>query len=695
MHRVLISRITHGLDATPQFVFLVPLTLLWFVIWAISSVQARMLDFTVEVNQTGPRFTVQANDDTTLHWMGGEGSRSKESADVLTVDSGNSRDTPPDDKPRKSCNIWSGFDTLIESVPWQPLYVQEIVVGYRLWLSLQENSPSINGFSWWPVVTGVVLGKFFYTWWHSEASSFHQWEEQQQHRVSDQKIITCMEHPPGQSGYPQGGGGPGVSNQWTAGYNNRGNSFSMYGGYDPSGGGGGSHDPHDGHTRNYRPCPACCQQPCQYPVESNPHYYYRQPDSLMNGAPTLFYYLPGSEVSANHGDEDWFEYQGGNAMATATSSETSSETGRVFIQQEPPVHESDHPCNGGFLPSRGDSGFSSGIESTTVSLRASVQPPAPGCPSDHEPNDPGCVCRLCLDFFIEYATLQWGNGAAGAISVENSDVSERPTAVVSPWAGTTSESDVHQQPEFTEKSEPPSKKSGRSSQKKPPGRKRACSYPGCTKSYSSSRDLREHEASHLGKWVCSYPGCTKSYSSTRGLREHEASHLGKWACSYPGCTKSYSSTRGLREHEASHLGKWACSYPGCTKSYSNAQSIREHEASHLGKWTCSYPGCTKSYSCAQRMKEHEASHEGKWACSHTGCTKSYSSAQGLREHKASHLGKWVCSRPGCTKSYSNAQTLREHQASHQGKWACSYAGCTKSYSRAQPLRKHEASHQRK
>ena len=477
----------------------------------------------MEVNQAGPCFTVQANNATTLHWIGGEGSRSTESADVLTVASGSSQDDPPDDKPHKPCGIWPCFDTLVESVSWQPMYAEKMVVGYRLWLSLQDDSLSIKGFSWWPVVAGVVLGKFIYTWWHSEASSFHQWEEQ--HHASDQKIITCMDHPPGQSGYPQEGGGPGVSNQGTGGYHHgRENSFSMYGGYSPSGGGGGGHDPQDGHTRNYRPCPACCQQPCRYPVESNSRHC-GQPDSSINDALPLSFYPPEPGVSTKY-------------------------------------------------------------ESTAVSLQASVQPPVPGWPSDHEPDAPGCVRKLCLDLSVQCTATcegQGGDCVEGATSVENSDVSEQPTAVIFPWAGTTSESDVHQQPESVEESKPPSRKSSQISQKKLPGGKWACSYPGCTRSYSSAHRLKEHEASHLGKWACSHPGCIRSYSSAYRLREHEASHLGKWACSHPGCTKSYSSSYRLREHKASHLGKWACSHPGCAKSYSSTYGLKVHEVSHKGK----------------------------------------------------------------------------------------------------------------
>ena len=336
MRRVLISRITaHGLDATLRLVFPVLLTFLWLVVLAVSTVQGQELDFTVEVNQAGARFTIQANNATTLHWVGGEGSRSTESSDVLTVASGSSWDDPPDDKPHKPYGIWPSFNTLIESVSWLPLYAQEMVVGYRLWLSLQEDSLSIKGFSWWPVVATVVLGELNHTWWHSEGPSFNQWEEQQRHRASDLKIITCMDHPPGQSVHPQGGGGSGVSNQW-GGYNGRGNSFCVHDGYDPSGGGGGGHYPHDGHTHNYRPCPACYQQSCQYqyPIESNPHYYghyYGQPGFLMNGAVTLSHYPPEPSVPTSYGVGDLFGYQGGHVI--------SSETGRVSTQQESPVHE--------------------------------------------------------------------------------------------------------------------------------------------------------------------------------------------------------------------------------------------------------------------------------------------------------------------------------------------------------------------
>ena len=332
-------------------------------------------------------------------------------------------------------------------------------MGYRLWLSLQEDSLSIKGFSWWPVVAGVVLGKFVYTWWHSEAFSFYQREEQQQHRVSDLKIITCMDHPPGDSGHPQAGGEPGVSNQWTGGYNYWGNGFSVYDGYDPSGGGGGGHYPHDGHTHNYRPCPACYLQPCQYPVKSSSHYYYGQPDSSMNGAPGLSHYLPVPELSTDYGDRDWFEYQGGNAMAETTYSETSLETGNVFTQQEPPVHKPGCLCNGCFFPSREHSSFSPGVESTAVSLQA-FAPPAPDWSLDHDPDDPGCICGRCLDILMESVTAHDGQGGhcvVGATSVENSYVSERPTTVISPWVSTTSDSDVHQQPGLVKESGLPSK----------------------------------------------------------------------------------------------------------------------------------------------------------------------------------------------------------------------------------------------
>ena len=191
-----------------------------------------------------------------------------------------------------------------------------------------------------------------------------------------------------------------------------------------------------------------------------------------------------------------------------------------------------------FFPSRGNSIFSSGVEFTAVSLQSSIRPPAPGWPSDHDPDDPGCVCKLCLDLLIQCITThnsQGGNCMAGATSVENNDVSERPTALVSPQVGTTSENDVHQQPGSVKNSELPSKKSRQSSPQKPPERKWACSHPGCTKSCNKARSLRKHEAHHQGKMSCPHSGCTNSCNSAQRLREHEASHNRQQSCDIDFC----------------------------------------------------------------------------------------------------------------------------------------------------------------
>ena len=581
----------------------------------------------MEVNQAGARFTVQANNATTLHWMEGEGSRSTEFSDVLTVAGGSRWDDPPDDKPHKPYDgIWPSFDTLIESVSWLPLYAQEMVVGYRLWLSLQEDSLSIKGFSWWPVVASVVLGELTRTWWHSETPSFNQWEEQQQHRVSDLKIITCMDHPPGQSVYPQGGGGSGVSNQGT-GYGHNGwlNSVRMYDSYGSSGGGGGGHYPENGHTYDYRPCPACYhQQPCQHAITNDPNVYGEQPGSLMNGDVALSHYPPESSVPTSYGVGDLHGYQGGNAMAEAIS----SETGRVSTQQESPVHEPGCLCNGCFLPSWGDSGFSSGVESTAVSLQASTQPP--GWPSDHDPNDLFCSCQRCLDPLMECTTIPDGQGincVAGATfsGMGSSDSPDTRSVIVSPGSFCTLPWQLTQhlkQAHATEEQ-----------------KTHQCPHEGCDKAYALPGQLTKHlKQAHATEeqktHQCPHEGCDKAYALpgqlTQHLKQAHATEEQKThQCPHEGCDKAYALpgqlTQHLKQAHATEEQKThQCPHEGCDKAYALPGQLTQHlKQAHATEeqktHQCPHEGCDKAYAYPSHATEEQKTHQ----CPHEGCDKAY------------------------------------------------------------------------
>ena len=65
---------------------------------------------------------------------------------IISTNSYSSSDTPPDDKPYRPRGLWESLTTVVESVSWQLLYATTEVVGYKLLLSLQENSLSPQPF---------------------------------------------------------------------------------------------------------------------------------------------------------------------------------------------------------------------------------------------------------------------------------------------------------------------------------------------------------------------------------------------------------------------------------------------------------------------------------------------------------------------------------------------------------------------
>jgi uncharacterized Zn-finger protein len=82
-----------------------------------------------------------------------------------------------------------------------------------------------------------------------------------------------------------------------------------------------------------------------------------------------------------------------------------------------------------------------------------------------------------------------------------------------------------------------------------------CPEPECCRDFWKKSLLTEHRKSHAATMhACSR--CDRTYKTARGLKDHEATHdqsRPRFACNVPGCTKNYSSPRNLDRHvQASH-----------------------------------------------------------------------------------------------------------------------------------------------
>ncbi len=98
--------------------------------------------------------------------------------------------TPPDDKSCKPRGRWERQTTVFEWewVWWQPFYATTEVVGYKLLLSLADDSLSPQ--SWIPLVATVVAGWLSTTYWNPEAPMFTQLDQQEIHANHELQIIT-------------------------------------------------------------------------------------------------------------------------------------------------------------------------------------------------------------------------------------------------------------------------------------------------------------------------------------------------------------------------------------------------------------------------------------------------------------------------------------------------------------------------
>ncbi|KAG8465157.1 hypothetical protein KFE25_012520 [Diacronema lutheri] len=113
-----------------------------------------------------------------------------------------------------------------------------------------------------------------------------------------------------------------------------------------------------------------------------------------------------------------------------------------------------------------------------------------------------------------------------------------------------------------------------------------CTWPGCTKEYTTSGNLNQHVASaHNGtRFRCSVKWCGKTYTRAIKLNKHEATaHPGElFACPRPRCRKAFGSDAQLAAHirEQHSRALFVCPRHGCGKMYVSRNSLFQHFLLH-------------------------------------------------------------------------------------------------------------------
>ncbi|CEF68634.1 Transcriptional activator cubitus interruptus [Strongyloides ratti] len=144
-----------------------------------------------------------------------------------------------------------------------------------------------------------------------------------------------------------------------------------------------------------------------------------------------------------------------------------------------------------------------------------------------------------------------------------------------------------------------------------------CLWDNCKRVFPNQQGLVEHlsadHISHLDKYYCKWEGCDRDYPFKMQymLVMHMRRHTGEKpnACTFPGCSKSYSRLENLKTHLRTHTGEkpYACEFYNCDKAFSNASDRAKHmNRTHSDKkpYICPEENCTKAYTDPSSLRKH-------------------------------------------------------------------------------------------
>lgn len=125
------------------------------------------------------------------------------------------------------------------------------------------------------------------------------------------------------------------------------------------------------------------------------------------------------------------------------------------------------------------------------------------------------------------------------------------------------------------------------------GRRFACTFQGCAKSYKKPSRLAEHERSHTGE-VSGYKAQADTFLTFHYFQR-------PYKCTSNGCSKSYLRESHLHAHARTHLSvsekPFICSFGSCSKRYWTAQHLRRHSEVHNGEAPFKVGFAFRSFTC--------------------------------------------------------------------------------------------------
>jgi hypothetical protein len=205
-----------------------------------------------------------------------------------------------------------------------------------------------------------------------------------------------------------------------------------------------------------------------------------------------------------------------------------------------------------------------------------------------------------------------------------------------------------------------------------------CDFDGCSKGFTSKRDLKKHYVTHTGErsFVCDFIGCSFSTGQAYYLRTHKNSHTGekKIKCPFEGCKFKTGYPSSLYNHKKTHSDDrpYACTYPGCEHT-SKKHITKRHMRTHTGEkpFKCTFEGCKYDATTKKSFDDHVRTHTGErpFKCPYEGCEHDATQSGNLSTHiRRIHKGEknFACPFPGCKHTTFDKKGMDSHQVTHTG-----------------------------
>ncbi|XP_055548101.1 zinc finger protein ZFP2-like [Wyeomyia smithii] len=231
----------------------------------------------------------------------------------------------------------------------------------------------------------------------------------------------------------------------------------------------------------------------------------------------------------------------------------------------------------------------------------------------------------------------------------------------------------------------------------------ACSK--CSVSRRTLKELKEHEATHMGRGAFICCGCRKGFETQDALDNHSLEIHAKRPKIYhndasdterpfecPICYRRYKTSRDLRGHQRYVYYDKAHMCEICGKGFAQESILTVHMARHKSEANFPCPICGKKYKHETIVRDCITRHNRPKEHKCKICNVRFSGASNLYSHMISHSEDRRYKCDICGQKFKRSFHLRKHKSIHTSErnYPCRY--CPSRFSSTTELYKHEIRH---